>query len=521
VRTRTKAILLLVMLLAAAGMSLTFLLRHQRTRPSFRAAGWGTGKLKISETVYYTNTMQRIIRHWQQEMLRQASLAEDGRIEGPYSVYLTIDTTKPAVWIEDKRKVLADNYTELPKGMNWQVYRCAPEGNTELGSIVRLRMRGVRGQRLTPERFYIVGSGRGFGQIHVDFDVQARGSGYSSGPFRLGPYRGRKPDKNEDTYGSILVSGQEYPQSRLSTATSTAPAAPQHYTAGKLLVAANQKNWFKAEKLLYQMIEGYVLRQGLELQRLELNAGPDFTAAHAELQATDDSVIGAMFGRRRSADAYLKIDYMGEDTWYVGTASHIGEGSQPSSLDVEFALRMGPDMPASEYDKWIRKGREQQQQHAVVEASSKWNVTLPNGAQVEFIGVCENPSAGRQWWGPDGSPLESSPYYNVEPNPKRGATNVFEAAWMIEWPPGADGGAVTHDLQGALGSHPIHTVDRYGNDLHKVAAASYVLEKGQKETTLKLGAKVGNGDHQWVRFKNISLVKGESRGFQIELGNEP
>jgi hypothetical protein len=92
---------------------------------------------------------------------------------------------------------------------------------------------------------------------------------------------------------------------------------------------------------------------------------------------------------------------------------------------------------------------------------------------------------------------------------------------MIEWPPNADGGAVTHDLQGALGSHPIHTVDRYGNDLHKVGAASYVLEKGQKETTLKVGAKVGNGDHQWVRFENISLVKGESRGFQIELGNEP
>jgi hypothetical protein len=519
VRTRTKVILLFVLLLAAAGMSLTFLLRHQRTRPSFRAAGWGSGKLKISERVYYTNTLKRIIRHWRRETLREASLAENGRIEEPYHAYLTIDTSKPAVWIEHNGQVLLDNYTELPESMIWKVYRCAPEGNIELGPMVRLKIRGVH--RLPAEEFYVVGTGRRIGQMHVNFNFQTSGSGYSSGPFRLRPYGRRRRDTSEDTYGSIVVSDEQYRQYQNWLAASGAPERSGTDTAEDSPLAANRANWLKVEKLLYQMIEAEVRDDGLDLESLEFGVGPDYTAAHAELVARDDSVIRDIFGKRRSGNAYLKIDYLGEDTWYVGTAPHIVEGSHPSSLDIEFVLRTGPDMPESEYDKWIRKGREQKQQHAAVEASSKWSATLSNGAQVGFIGVCENPSAGRQWWGPDGSPLESSPYYNVQPNPKRGATNVFEVAWMIKWPPNADGGAVTHELQGALSSHAIHTVDRYGNDLHKVSAAGYVLEKGQKETTLKLGVKVGNGDRQWVRFKNISLVKGETRGFQIELGDGP
>lgn len=41
---------------------------------------------------------------------------------------------------------------------------------------------------------------------------------------------------------------------------------------------------------------------------------------------------------------------------------------------------------------------------------SKFSATLPNGVMVELVGVCEHPSEGKEWWQPDGSPLETRPY---------------------------------------------------------------------------------------------------------------
>ena len=35
-------------------------------------------------------------------------------------------------------------------------------------------------------------------------------------------------------------------------------------------------------------------------------------------------------------------------------------------------------------------------------------VALPNGATVKLLGLCEHPSEGKQWWAPDGTPIERS-----------------------------------------------------------------------------------------------------------------
>jgi hypothetical protein len=44
---------------------------------------------------------------------------------------------------------------------------------------------------------------------------------------------------------------------------------------------------------------------------------------------------------------------------------------------------------------------------------SEFEATLPNGVTVELIGVCEHPSAGKQWWRPDGMLLEKAPYHTM------------------------------------------------------------------------------------------------------------
>ena len=44
-----------------------------------------------------------------------------------------------------------------------------------------------------------------------------------------------------------------------------------------------------------------------------------------------------------------------------------------------------------------------------------FGATLPNGLRLEVVGVSYSPSAGREWWKPDGSPLPDRPY-DVMPN---------------------------------------------------------------------------------------------------------
>ncbi|HBG78470.1 MAG TPA: hypothetical protein DDW84_06465 [Phycisphaerales bacterium] len=56
------------------------------------------------------------------------------------------------------------------------------------------------------------------------------------------------------------------------------------------------------------------------------------------------------------------------------------------------------------------------------EIKNDFKATLSNGVTVELIGVCEHPSKGKQWWGPDGEPLgyeietiERSSYQSKDP----------------------------------------------------------------------------------------------------------
>ncbi|OQA01343.1 MAG: Methicillin resistance mecR1 protein [Planctomycetes bacterium ADurb.Bin412] len=44
---------------------------------------------------------------------------------------------------------------------------------------------------------------------------------------------------------------------------------------------------------------------------------------------------------------------------------------------------------------------------------NQFSATLPNGAIVTLIGVCENPNEGKQWWQPDGSLLKTVPYNGI------------------------------------------------------------------------------------------------------------
>lgn len=144
--------------------------------------------------------------------------------------------------------------------------------------------------------------------------------------------------------------------------------------------------------------------------------------------------------------------------------------------------------------------------------------TLPNGAIVEFLGICENPGAGKQWWGPDGSPIDYVPYANMKSygSPRRDR-KIYEMAWRIKRPASSSGGGTRLSLEGCVGLDYMQVHDRYGNPMiRNLNAQDCAFDKSRETTTLKLGLRVGDQDYQYVTFHNICLVPGQDLGFEIQ-----
>jgi hypothetical protein len=188
-----------------------------------------------------------------------------------------------------------------------------------------------------------------------------------------------------------------------------------------------------------------------------------------------------------------------------------------SHLELEFLVSASGRLTKERHASLLQEGRAKQAE--APEPPSKWQVTLSNGARVEFVGVCENPSGGKQWWGPDGSPLGYAPYLNYERYAAlREDRKVYEIAWRIAWPAAGPSGARC-SLEGVRGSFGRQIRDRYGVDIHSgLDAQGYAFEKSRRTTTLRLGVRVGEGAYEWVRFENISLVPGEDPGFVVVEG---
>ena len=521
---KTWAKLVAVIVLIAAITVGIYLQWRPRAGDSGPLGGWGTGNLKASEKAYYRSKISQIIGNWQ-ETLGHAERDKKGRVkEESYSTYLVIDTTKQAIWIEHNGQVEQDNHVEFPAGMKWNVYRSAPEGITELEGLVRLKIRGIHSNLWLPEQFYLVGAGRGIGHIDFNFSTNSRGGGYGSGRFFLPAYKSasKKKGQTEDSYSSLIVTDAEYQNYR----DSIPPSDPNQIdgqnakTQDQSPLDANKANWLKIEKLLYAAIEKEVVKAGHEVRDLKIEPGPDYSAAHAEVHVRSSGVLRGMFGGQFYGHLYLKIDCLGGDIWYAKTAPdpRWPKRVRRNQPELEFLICASGDIPALQSTELLEKGRKIQQLFTSAELS-KWKVTLPNGATAEFIGICEHPSAGRQWWGPDGSPIEYAPYSNaetyVQPPEDR---KMFEVAWRIKLPESLGGGTRKTGLEGARGSYHGQLRDRYGSRIiDGLNAGAYAFDKSRKKTTLNVGLKVGEGDFQRVQFKNISLVAGQDPGFKIEV----
>ncbi|UCE49456.1 MAG: hypothetical protein JSW47_04800, partial [Phycisphaerales bacterium] len=416
---------------------------------------WGKGNPTVSERTFYISRINRIIEEWDKTAGR-ADYDRTGRLKDSYQVLFVIDLDKQAVWIEENGQPRKNDYSKLPSGMTWRFHHVTPQGTKELTGRISLKMRGCFTSRQEPERFFLIGAGRGGG--HFSFQLHATGGrgDYSHGPFRPQSIRARSSYKSEDSYGSILVADSEYEQYQTEH--------PIPATKTSSTIEENNANWLRAEKAIYGEIERHVRKAGFELYRLEVEPGPDFSAGHAEIRGRNDSALRGFFGGYSSMEAYLKINHLGSDVWYVKSARHPHRPIMPRRiLHLEFLVHStAAEITDSQRTDLLAKGRKMQQSE--VSARSKWKATLANGATVEFIGVCENPSAGKQWWGPDGSPLDYVPYINTEPYGRpRDDRKLYEFAWRINHS-SRGGSATRHSFEGSKGSYGRQIRDRYGNN---------------------------------------------------------
>ena len=512
-KTWAKLIIAVILILA---LSLTLYLRW---RIMERSTNWGQGQLLTSETAYYSKRIMTLIGNWWETAL-SADVEMSGRMKESYRTFLVIDMNDHAIWIEDHSLVREDYFTEFPAGLTWKLYHSTPQGNVEL-PVVRtvLKVRGLHSDRCPPEQFVLVGTCRR-GYVSFNFNSHESGSQQGSNPFTLPACDFASSNQSEELYNPLLVTDSEYRQYRDFLRDSAQTLSTEKNHQGQIVPAyqRNMSNWQKVEKLLYMKIEKKVNQAGFDLNILEVQPGPDFSAGHVEIRANRGGFLRKLFGLAVSVRTFLNIDYLEDDVWYVKNAAHPQRtGKSISQLDLEFLVCPTYDITDSQRNDLLKKGRTVQQ--SMPAHASKWKATLPNGAVIELIGICENSRGEKRWWEPDGSELGYVPYESAESFGYPGENKkYYEIAWRVTWTVFRKGG-IQVSTEGQVDSYSVLIRDKYGYEMggELITARAYAFDKYRQKTTLKFGAKVIRGDLQYVTFKNISLVPGQDMGFSIEF----
>jgi hypothetical protein len=535
----------IVALLVGSGALYTHL--SGARNPDADSLQWGVGKLKPTEMAYYTSRVQRALALWRSG-LDGAARDEDGRLKDPFGCLLVIDLTKPAFWVERAGKTLDDTVTDLPGGMKWRLLQSSPSGVRALPVVARFCIRGTSGNDF-PETIYLVDEGREPG--HIDFSFSSRDSRSSEGVGAFRPPAFPTPESTGETYKSIVVDDDEYiayaeavpekgaapvetpkrsrgsraPKARASKQAEAKRASSKAAGLKEADPAADEARtrWYATEKWLYQEIDRQLRRNGIEVAAAQLGPGPDYTAGHAEIQGARHGWANTLRKGGTFVDLALDMDFLGDrqSTWYARTARRPRRGAAASSAPrLEFLMRPESEITPDEQGLLLEQGRKTPQVQRA--GKSKWTATAPNGVAVELIAIARNPSAGRKWWGPDGSLLAGGPYYNPQRRDGGQDQVVYEFAWRITCPPHLGDTSATLAFANAAGPYPITLADRYGNPAQEgLEARAYAFPRTVRRTTLWVVIAPDTPSTAWVRLCEISLVPERNQGFKIETGWNP
>ncbi len=505
---RHRVIYVLIGVLTLSVGALYLLLSRSRDTPGDT---WGLGRLKVSERAYSTRRVKAIFDTlgqigWQ---IERGSVPPTERI--PF-LCLVVDATKREMWIESDGQVLPEYHTALPPTMDWRLCRPTPKGTAELPPLCRFRAERTCSGPVWPENILLMGTRGRREELEFMFSPTGGGvGGYSRGLWvgRSQAYATAPPAASDKSHESFLLSEADYEKAKAQFD----PSGP--VPADWVVFRENRAAWVRVEKRLCQEIERQMNASGRDLSSLDLRCGPDYTGASADVTAGHLGRLGVFRGGSDWAQVRLKIDWLGGDVWYVKSEPRL-RSPKTTHLDLEFLVWAAEKLPEPGHAAWLQAGRTRQQEIAHPPLS-KWQVNLPNGVTFEFLGICQNPSAGRLWWGPDGSPLDHAPHVNHEPGRSRFKDRpIYEIVWRIRRPRPSEV-SLRGVVEGLRDACPFEVWDHYGNRMEEeLRTQGYVFDKGQTSTNLKVVAKNGSGESVLATFKNITLVPGQNQGFEIE-----
>jgi len=146
-----------------------------------------------------------------------------------------------------------------------------------------------------------------------------------------------------------------------------------------------------------------------------------------------------------------------------------------------------------------------------------WKVVLPNGASVELIGLAESPSAGKDWWGPDGRPLAERPYF-PQSDPFGGKTwkdrRALELCYRVNIS-GPGENATFVSVAGNNGMGTVNPLNERREPNYSVRAEAVLFPRSQKTTNVRIGAAAG----PWKSIASGALDdNGAVQGFKLADG---
>ena len=474
--------------------------------------GWQRSNMTVSEKAYYKQRISHVCHQWRET-------ARSHRLKEPYNVYLVVDPNKAAIWLEQDGRVLEHNYADIPKNMQWVLHHVDQETRRKLSQKIRLKLRvPYRRRRALPEAVRLLGRSQGGDFLSVYLSAAGCNIEYLKIPPDIKPL-GRQTQDREFTE-SFVVSDAEYEQYRNSLADE-----PATLEDGDVVLVAepNVSEWLKAEKQIYWEIERQTAQQDYVLTHLRIKLYDDRATARGEIATHYRSgriLPSQLRGRNMFPDPLLKIDHVGGSIWYVQGIEKTSK-SWSKNLDLEFIVSAKGRIARSKYKKLLSEVR--RKHSAVRKPRKEWTVALANGVRLELAGVCDYPSPGKKWWGPDGTSLGYEPIYFLNEHDDRwndlpeeyklGDELRMEVAFAISWPNGMSDDRV---LEIPLGGG--NRFSRSGSLAEEeVLVRPYSCERGRQSFDATVRISVDEVTFETITFKNISLVRGADMGFVIEV----
>ncbi len=471
---------------------------------------WKNTYLTKSEWEYTKNKLINIVTAWQELGRESTEYNPNHERVLRATPFLIIDLEAHSLRIEQNGEIYNHHKIELSDKLQWSLGITNPDGNRPLESPVVAQYVFTS----KPEQINIHAIGP---KNHFNIHFSNSGRGTTSGGGKGGPGTTRYTDVPPDWQDMNSILFSEGSLDEYKTLVNHLQVTSQTQEKPQESFSEEKKEWQEIEPQLYREIEWQMLQDGYELTQIRVTPGPDYHTAHASVHGYKRSVLFAFLGGSRYVGVDLVFEHLEHGIWYAISGADPRFQNRPvpgNQINMEFLITHDPNQ-LEEEEPWLKQGRKKLS--TPDEISTPWSYTLPNKVRIEFIGVCEHPSAGKEWWGPEGQPINDVPFINRKDHfahiTEGRIARVFAYRILFSGNGGQSGGKTL--VEGNSGSASFSIRDKYGRQLHSIRGNAYLFDENRETTNMTIYYSYNNSPRYGCTLKNISLIKGKKTEFEI------